>query len=217
MTCTYTSVAQAPGGKHYVCGTVRGHDAAIAPGYSSFEWTPGKGQTFVFQAIARFPSNTGEADPAFWSNGPPWIGTELDFFEGGGWSYEHTVGWRTDELFTAWFAPPEPTAVKSGFASEPSAAFHTYTLQLDANDSYSVWIDGVLQPWATDVGPARPNRAARGTLILSYALRTCPSCRSGFTEGSREFDVRSIAVYEDRAHAGVGVEHAGLAPGTVLE
>jgi hypothetical protein len=216
LTCTYMHAAQAPGAKHYVCGTVRGHEASNAPGYRSFVWTPGNGQTLVFQAIAKFPPNSGEADPAFWSNGPPWTGTELDFFEGGGWSYEHTTGWRTDELFTAWFAPPELTAYKAGFASEPSAAFHTYTLQLSADNTYSVWIDGVLQPWADGVGPAVPNRAAKDTLIVSYALRTCATCRNGFVEGSREFDVRSIAVYEDRAHAGVGIEHAGLAPGTVL-
>jgi hypothetical protein len=216
LTCTYTQAAQSPGAKHYVCGTVRGQSEGL-PGYRFFKWSPGKGQTLVFQAVAKFPPNTGEADPAWWTNGPPWEDTELDFFEGGGWSFEHTTGWRTDELFTAWFARPLPTAVKRGFATDPSAAFHTYTFELKPNDRYSVWIDGVAQPWAREVGPAKPDLSAKTTLILSYALRGCATCHSGFSGGSREFDVRSIAIYEDRAHAGVGIENGGLAPGTVSE
>jgi hypothetical protein len=216
LTCTYTQAAQSPGSKHYICGTVRGQAEGSFPGYSFFRWSPARGQTLVFEAVAKFPPNTGEADPAWWSNGPPWNDTEVDFFEGGGWSFQHTTGWKTDPLFTAWFAAPLLTASSSGFATDPSQAFHTYTFELGAKNTYSVWIDGAPQPWATDVGPAKPDRSARTTVILSYALRTCASCRSGFVGGSREFDVRSVAVYEDRAHEGVGIENGGLAPGTVV-
>jgi hypothetical protein len=215
LTCTHTAAAQAPGGKHFVCGTLRGENQG-ARGYRFFTWSPGKGQTLVFQAIAKFPPNTGDADPGWWSNGPPWADTEMDFFEGGGASASHTTGWKTDGLYTAWFASPHLAANKWGFATDPSLAFHTYTFELSANDTYSVWIDGVPQPWATNVGPGRADLAARSTLILSYALREC-GCRSGFTSGKREFDVKSVAVYEDAAHKGVGVEHVGLAPGTVVE
>jgi hypothetical protein len=216
LTCSYNAAAQSPGAKHYVCGTLRGLSEAL-PGYSFFRWSPGKGQTLVFQAVARFPPNTGEADPAWWSNGPPWADTEIDFFEGGGWSAQHTSGWRTDPLFTAWFAHPGLTALGPGFATDPSLAFHTYTFELSANDTYSLWIDGKPQPWASGVGPARPDLAAKTTLILSYGLRTCGSCSSGFDGGSREFDVKSVAVYQDRADKGVGIEDGGLAPGTVVE
>ncbi len=217
LTCTYVGRAQSPGAKHFVCGTVRGQAEGSFPSYSFFKWSPGKGQTFVFQAIAKFPPNTGEADPGWWSNGPPFDDTEVDFFEGGGWSYQHSSGWRTDPLFTAWFARPLLSASSPGFASDPSLAFHTYTFELSAGDTYSLWIDGVPQPWAQGVGPAQPDLAAKTTLILSYALRTCGTCSSGFASGSREFDVRSVAVYEDGAHRGVGIENAGLAPGTVIE
>jgi hypothetical protein len=216
LTCTHSERAQQPGSKHYVCGTVSGRPEAIG-GDSFFSWSPGHGQTLVFEAVAKLPQNTGEADPGWWSDGPPWNGAELDFFEGGGWSFEHTSGWRTDELFTAWFAPPGLSASKRGFATDPSLAFHTYTFELAPDDTYSVWIDGAPQPWAAKVGPAHPVSSAKDTLILSYALRTCATCHSAFDEGRREFDVRSIAVYEDRAHAGVGVANAGLAPGTVIE
>ncbi len=214
LTCTYSALAQAPGGKHYVCGTLRAQYQPIH-GYRFFTWSPGKGQTLVFQAVVRFPPNTGEADPAFWSNGPPWADTEMDFFEGGGASERHTTGWKTDGLYTAWFARPHLAATKWGFATDPSLAFHTYTFELGSNDTYSVWIDGVPQPWATNVGPGRPDPYARTTLILSYALREC-GCKSGFTSGAREFDVKSVAVYEDAEHAGVGIEDGGLAPGTVV-
>jgi len=215
LTCTHTATAQAPGAKHYVCGTLRGRNERIR-GYSFFNWSPGKGQTLVFQAIARFPPNTGEADPGWWTNGPPWDHTEVDFFEGGGATGSHTRSWRTDLLYTAWFASPGLVAIKHGFETDPSLAFHTYTFELSANDTYSVWIDGRLQRWATNVGPARPVRSEKATLILSYALREC-ECTSGFKSGMREFDVKSVAVYEDTAHKGVGIENGGLAPGTVVE
>ena len=38
--------------------------------------------------------------PGWWSNGPPWNDTEVDFFEGYGASSTHTTGWRTDPLYT---------------------------------------------------------------------------------------------------------------------
>jgi hypothetical protein len=214
LTCTHTAAAQAPGARHFVCGMLRGQNERVR-GYSFFKWSPGKGQTLVFQAVAKLPPNTGEADPAWWTNGPPWNDTEIDFFEGGGASSSHTTGWKTDGLYTAWFASPHLSANKWGFPVDPSLAFHTYTFELSANDTYSVWIDGVLQPWATDVGPARPDLAAKTTLILSYALREC-ACASGFKSGTREFDVKSVAVYEDSAHQGVGIENGGPAPGTVV-
>ena len=215
LTCTYTAAAQQPGAKHYVCGTLRGNSEGRPGGYSYFKWSPGKGQTLVFQAIAKFPPNTGEADPGWWSNGPPWNDTEVDFFEGGGASSDHTTGWKTDWMYTAWFAPPHPIANKRGFAEDPSLAFHTYTFEIAPNNTYSVWIDGVPQSWGTNVGPAKPDLAEKATLILSYGLREC-RCTTGFTSGAREFDVRSVAVYEDKAHEGVGVENAGVAPGTKL-
>ncbi len=215
LTCTYTAAAQEPGKKHYVCGTVRGQSEGKPAGYSFFKWSPGKGQTLVFQAVAKFPPNTGEADPGWWTNGPPWNDTEVDFFEGGGASAAHTTGWRTDPVYTAWFAAPHPTANKQGFTTDPSLAFHTYTFEINANNTYSIWIDGVPQPWATNVGPVKPDLAEKATLVLSYALRTC-GCKTGFTSGTREFDIKSVSVYEDKAHKGVGIENEGVAPGTAI-
>lgn len=220
LSCTYSAKAQYASNvrsrtpKHYVCGMLRGQNDGLR-GYRFFTWSPGRGQTLVFEAVAKLPPNTGEADPGWWTNGPPWGDTEVDFFEGGGASERHTSGWRTDGLYTAWFAPPMLTANKWGFSEDPSLAFHTYTFEITPQNTYSVWIDGQPQPWATNVGPAHPDRSARLTLILSYALREC-HCRTGFTSGTREFDVKSVAVYEDTAHRGVGIENGGLPVGTVL-
>jgi len=215
LTCTHTSTAQLPGEKHYVCGTLRGQADAKPAGYRYFKWSPGKGQTLVFQAVAKLPPNTGEADPGWWSNGPPWNDTEVDFFEGGGASSQHTTGWSTDPLYTAWFASPHPTADKWGFSVDPSLAFHTYTFEIKPDNTYSVWIDGALQSWARNVGPVTPDLAEKATLILSYGLRRC-ACVTGFKSGTREFDIRSVSVYEDKAHNGVGIENGGLAPGTTI-
>jgi hypothetical protein len=216
LTCTHTSTAQSPGSKHYVCGVVKGLGSG-APGYRIFYWSPNFGQTLVFQTVARFPPNTGEADPGWWSNGPPWSESEFDFFEGGGWGSQHTTGWRTDDLFMSWFAPPHPSAAKRGFDVDPSAGFHTYTTEIFPTGIFSEWIDGVRQPWGTGIGPAFPVNSIKSGLILSYALRTCSGCSTSFTSGTREFDVRSIAVYEDSMHRGVGIENEGLAPGTTVE
>jgi hypothetical protein len=216
LTCTYSAAAQSPGNMHYVCGTLRGPAEGLA-GYAPFKWSPGKGQTMVFQAVAKFPPNTGEADPGWWTNGPPWGDTEIDFFEGGGSnaSYSPGTGWQTVPMYTSWFADPHPNANKPGFTTDPSLAYHTYTFEIKPNNTYSVWIDGVPQSWATNVGPVTPDLAEKATLILSYAVRTSPR-GTGFTSGTREFDVRSVSVYEDKEHKGVGVENAGVAPGTVV-
>lgn len=215
LTCTYTAAAQSPGGKHYVCGTARGLTENVS-GYRFFKWAAGKGQTLVFQIVAKLPENTGEADPGFWSDGPPWNDTEFDFFEAGGWGSQHTTGWKTDALYTAWFASPHIEATKFGFSFDPVAAYHTYTTEIFPDGTFSEWIDGALQPWATRVGPASPDLQAKDGLVLSYGLRTCAECKSGFTSGSREFDVKSVAVYEDAAHKGTGIEGGGIAPGTAV-
>ena len=215
LTCTHTAVAQSPGAKHYVCGVLRGQNDGV-PGYRFFTWSPGKGQTLVFQAVAKFPPNTGEADPGWWSNGPPWEGTEVDFFEGGGASEKHTEGWSTDAIYTAWFAPPFLTANKWGFAEDPSLAFHTYTFEITPENTYSVWIDGKLQPWATNVGPADPVGKARTTLILSYGLRECHAARVASRAARASSTSNRWPSTRTGAHRGVGIENGGLAPGTTL-
>jgi hypothetical protein len=55
-------------------------------------------------------------------------------------------------------------------------------------------------------------------LDIQYLLRKPSGGHiSGFTSGSRTFAIRSIAVYEDGAHAGQNVENSGVAPGTVVK
>lgn len=216
FNCTYTSTAQSPGGKHYVCGILKGLGSGKS-GYKFFYWAGGFNSTLVFQAIMKLPPNTDEADPGWWSNGPPWNETEFDFAEFGGWGGQHTTGWKTDEIFTAWFAPPHSSATMRGFSFDPELGYHTYTTEIFPDNTYSMWIDGQPQSWAQHVGPVKPITSTKAGLILSYALRTCSECKTGFTSGTREWKVKSIAVYQDTPHKGVGIENEGLAPGTSIK
>jgi hypothetical protein len=44
-----------------------------------------------------------------------------------------------------------------------------------------------------------------------------PNPYPGFSSGTRTFAARSIAVYEDGAHAGLNVSGGGVAPGTTVK
>ena len=105
---------------------------------------------------------------------------------------------------------------KVGFATDPSQAFHTYTFELKPNNTYSVWIDGEPQPWATDVGPVKPDLAAKDSLVLSYALRTCP-CKTRLHRAARASSTSDpCRSTRTRPHDGVGVDNRGIAPGTTF-
>jgi hypothetical protein len=167
-------------------------------------------------------------------NGPPWSGTELDFFEFFGWGSRYTAGsdWsKMSACLGCWFASPHPELDKFGFSAEngpaePDKTQHTYTTYVWPTSSgkyrYALWIDGVKQKlvlapnWGSTVEESpevTPVAEERLNLILTYALREANG-RNEFTSGSNSETVRSIAVYEDAAHAGVGVEDGGIAPGT---
>jgi len=165
--------------------------------------------------VAKFPPANGDgADVCWWMHGPEWSESEFDFYEAIG----NTEGWKNASLFTAWFAPPHPELDKRGFAVDPSAAYHTYTVEVFPGSTsgkyqYSVWIDGELQHLeqgsvSAEVSPVVLERL---NLVLSYGFRD-----KGFGAGTRTYRVRSAAVYVDSAHQGVGVENGGLAPGTTV-
>jgi Fibronectin type III domain len=205
LTCTYTG----SGAKPYTCGAVHSSNAS---GYRGFTWAAGSGQTLVFQAVSEFPPNTGEADVTWWADGPPYNGTEFDFYEA---ENLHDEGWCSGSaLYSAWFATPHPNKADYGFGCsfDPTTAYHTYTTEIFPDGSYSSWIDGV--QWADEVGPAKPLTEAADGLTLSYGIRD--EGLLGFKSGSRTYHVKSIEVWEDTPHRGVGIHDEGLAPGTRL-
>jgi hypothetical protein len=201
-------------GKNYVSGTVN-TDLPAAPGYNLFKWTPGLGGVkWAFECVCKLPRNTGEEDPGWWSSDWAW-NDELDFFEFWGWNT-----WAKYNLGITWIWATPGGMVQSehdlGAEFDLSAAFHRYTTVINANNTVEEFIDGVRQSWLGNggvLGPVSPTVVPMG-LKLSNAVR---GSESKFTSGSRSFDIRSIAVYEDGTHAGLNVIGGGIAPGTVVE
>jgi hypothetical protein len=108
---------------------------------------------------------------------------------------------------------------------DPTTGFHRYTTVIYPNNSWSEYIDGQLQRWVGINGVAPPppyDLRVPMSLLLTNALRdqtpwSGPNPYPGFSSGSRTFTARSIAVYEDGAHAGQDVSGGGVAPGTSLK
>jgi hypothetical protein len=206
LTCQYTASAPKP----YNCGGV--YSGAKSSSSHGFTWAAGSGQTLVFQAVSKFPRNTGDADVSWWSDGPPWTGTEFDFYEAENLQHE---GWCTGSgLFTAWFAPPhlEKALYNFGCSYDPTAAYHTYTTEIFPDDTFSAWIDGA--QYANHIGPLKAVTEAADYLTLSYGIRE--EGINGFKSGARTYYVKSIEVWEDTKHRGVGIHNEGLAPGTAV-
>jgi hypothetical protein len=105
---------------------------------------------------------------------------------------------------------------------DPSAGFHRYTTLVSgpaSNARFEAYVDGVREgSFEHAVNTDGMN------LILTSAMRE-PRCFEGsmpdvrscyFQSGSRSFTIRSVAVYEDAAHAGEFISGGGVAPGTVV-
>ncbi len=249
LNCSYT-----PGvatGANYTCGTVNGAVGATA-GYKFFSWTPGEGQTWAVAINAKFPQNTGEADPGWWAHGGNYQ-EEIDFFEGFGGGAGKGGTWTTPGPGSNGFiGGTDPTWIyNEGTSSQGqiygdqswyqspgfdvSAAFHTYTTVFFPDGSFSEYIDGKLQQWGyvptssanctagsttcTVMGPPPVNNSQALQLILSYGLRSGTDGNPDpyFTSGTRDFNIRDIAVYENASAGGANAINGGLAPGTTVK
>jgi hypothetical protein len=225
-------------GLSYSCGGISGAlcctlTSTEPAGYHTPVITLGKGQTFAFQFKGKLPPNLGTADPGWWMDGPPWSESEFDFFEGFGWGHEYVSGsgWtKVDGCSGCWFASPHPELEKMPFSNppaEPEKTEHTYTTYIYPSGSgyrFSTWIDGVRQLLATEgwsrkteeSAEVKSPREARLNLTLTYMLRAANAVND-FTSGSNSETVRSVAVYVDAGHAGVGLQDEGIAPGTSVK
>ena len=191
--------------------------------YRSWTWDPAPGASWAFQIVCKFPRNTGELFNAFWTRSVPrWV-NERDFFEGksGGTS---NSGSNLNETFfdTDWIFGTIPlkqniyTALSQfALGFDPSTAMHTYTYVINPNQTWSLYVDGVLQKWVgTDgVAPWEQSVISPMQLVVNYALQA-----TTFTTGTREFLIDSVQVFEDSTTASLphhpyssGVE---IAPGT---
>lgn len=203
LTCQY--VPRIASGRNYSCGAITTGGAhpsrSLASGYRLFRFMPGRGPEWAIQIIAKFPPNTGEADPGWWMADPTWT-WELDMFEGFGPSAGSGGTWCHPASGSAWVGITDPTwifdtSTRSNIAAEemlcrnaqpspfdPSAGYHTYTTLIYPNGRASEYIDGRVQVWdsvphggaayvnnGTIIGPPPVLPRTYGGLILSYALR----------------------------------------------
>jgi hypothetical protein len=166
-----------------------------------FRFMPGRGQEWAIQIIAKFPPNTGEADPGWWATDPRWT-WELDMFEGWGWRAGAGGTWCHSAGGRGWIPTTDPTwifdtAARASIAGmqnlcreaqpspfDPSAGYHTYTTVVYPNRTVAEYIDGRIQVWGrvadagashadhqTLIGPPPVSPKTYGGLIISYALR----------------------------------------------
>jgi hypothetical protein len=200
--------------RNYVSGTVRTMPVA---GYQPFTWKPGGGETWAFECVCKMPPYFQGLDVGWWTTDKAWS-DEVDFFES--WT-ESQPNASEALLGSAWIYETQPLHSVESWTSlwrrfDPSAAFHRYTTVITPNDTIEQYIDGV---HVYSYGP--PSHLAAEPqmfLILSNAIRSDNGSDpdAQFTSGSRAFQIRSIAVYEDGNHAGKGVTGGGVAPGTTV-
>jgi hypothetical protein len=174
---------------------------------NNFTYALGHGASFAFETVAKLSDNTlGGEDTAFWSistekRWPP----ELDYFEYFGWGCTTAChggfpvyksnGLGSHECYI------DP-AVALG--EQPWLKFHRYTTVVEGS-TFTEYIDAKrICSFSQAV-----NTDSMG-LILVHALRVSTTPRN------TSFDVRSVAVYEDSAHAGQFVTNGGTAPGTTV-
>ncbi len=200
--------------RNYVSGTVRTMPVA---GYQPFTWKPGGGETWAFECVCKMPPYFQGLDVGWWTTDKVWS-DEVDFFES--WT-ESQPNAGEALLGSAWIYETQPLHSVESWTSlwrrfDPAAAFHRYTTVITSNDTIEQYIDGV---HVYSYGP--PSHLAAEPqmfLILSNAIRSDNGSNpdAQFTSGSRAFQIRSIAVYEDGNHAGQGVTGGGVAPGTTV-
>jgi hypothetical protein len=198
-------------GKNYVSGAVYtiGH----------FSLRSYAGATFAVECVCRWPRNNGAADPAFWhdgSEGGP--EQEVDDFEGFGWNSDGSKEWGVGVPILVGLGGHivyHTEGALKAFGFDPTLAFHRYTTVIKPGASGKTraeeYIDGVVK-WAFEV--TTPSSSSGEHLILSYALREYPE---RVLPEDTTFAARSVAVYEDGAHAGQFVTGGGVAPGTVVK
>jgi hypothetical protein len=201
VLCEY--VATAVEGKNYVCGGIDSENG--------FKWKANEGETLAFQAVTKWPARDGGEDPGWWAFDHTWT-SELDFFEGWEWGHEEYfagmpvyIGETNTILDTV---SHELFKAKSEI-SNPETEYHTYTTVLKPNDQLEEYIDGQYK-WTVE--PPAAENTPWMHLTLTHDLREA----SNLT-GTSDFAIRSVSVYEDSAHQGVGIEDGGIAPGTSVE
>jgi hypothetical protein len=219
--------------RNYLSGAATTRPQYQAGGWHPFTWEPGGGETWAFECDCRLPSNYPKysgTDPGWWSTDQSWT-NEFDFFESWGWNCNPlaTCGFGVAWVYNTSAMRTEESALYGMISKlfDPATSFHRYTTVLYPDNTWSEYIDGELQTWLGKGGiaPAPPEfKRVPMSLLLTNALRdaTGSSGPNPYPEFStpgetRTFNIRSIAVYQDGAHAGSNVAGGGVAPGTTVK
>lgn len=186
-------------------GHTRGASCGGVRGDSFFEFTPAAAGEWAVECDVRMPVDVGGADPGCWTY--PSASGEIDFFELWGWDGLSWSSANAGMPVLVGQGAHELSPVDSlGF--DPSAGFHRYTTAFvpEGSGRYDVreYIDGVYR-W--DMAGQTLSKSSDG-LILTNGLRILVQ--------PDVFTVRSIALWQDGAHAGQGVKGGGVAPGTTI-
>lgn len=176
------------------------------------------GATLVVECVCKWPRNGGAADPAWWADGSEGgPEQEIDYIEGFGWNSDGSKEWGAalpTLVHLGGHTVYHTEGVLRNFGFDPALAFHRYTTAIGPGAAGKTrigeYIDGAFK-WSFEV--STPSSSASQHLILSYALREFPE---RILPEDTSFQVRSIAVYEDAAHAGQYVSGGGVAPGTIM-
>jgi len=199
----------------FACGALNGSEGAPRP----FEWRSNEGEAMAFECFCRWPRDTGEADPGWWTDDREG-NNEYDFFEGDGWDNA-----REGEYEGRWPAivqinQSHTTAnIEKTLGLFPSEGYNRYTTVFSPEGTHYVAEEYINGKFEWDFGYEASKREW-DHLKLSYAIRfpsKGPEEAKNFTSGTRYFDVRSVAVYEDAAHTGDAIANQGIAPGTFVE
>ena len=193
--------------------------------YRPWYWIPKPGASWAFQIVCQFPVNTGELFNAFWTtSNSRWV-NERDFFEGRpipSKNVTFATPTNDSQLDASWIWNTNPIHASIYHADamgqvgiSPSTQMNTYTYVINPDQSWSLYINGIQQPWVGSA-PSEPSwQNVRMHLEINYALNA-----TTFTSGTRSFAIRSVAVYEDTAtaHAGGHPFSSGttIAPGTSI-
>jgi hypothetical protein len=224
--CDSKSVVPNSWGTPYTCAGVRGwtsaQDSRVTGATNPFQWQFGPNRHFVLQYSWKLPSNQGTMDdPATWSIGTGWA-WEIDFPEC--WGFGSPAGQSN-----AWVGKncgfvsvPKDTGGSTSqpwfpLKFDPSAAFHTWTLDFNDNASGTLTVTTYLDGVPQNTSSYANFNTTVGGWILDNQMRlnkTC-NCDTGkFPAGGNVETWRYIAVYEPTSAKGAGVTHPGIAPGT---
>jgi hypothetical protein len=193
---------------------------AVTPGHTGFAWLPGVGTPgdtepeWAIEWSAQDPNILAGGFPAVWGCTIADWSNEQDYEEDKGDS-SHI---DSDFLWVPgsqqeYYTPPGPqnAAGNGALSFSLSDTYHTRCRVINGDLSWSLLIDGAVQPWVGNNGIAPPEPGANNlmALIANFSLFGTPSGYPFF------FNLRSIAVY-CRAGINGGIIGGGLAPGTTL-